>query len=262
MSADSERHILVVDDEPDIRENLRDILSDCGYRVDTASDGLSALALLANGAYDLALVDLKMPGMDGVELCRRIRDQRTGTVGMILSAYVGTQAAADAAAAGAWRVLAKPVNPPELMRLIETALDTPLVMVVDDDRDLCGALRDALNEHGFRVSEAYSISDAEHHLRGGSPHVVLIDLKLADADGLEVFRKVQARSPAVHSFVITAFREEMASRIGQALELGATSVHYKPFEPRLLIEAIRAAVSGLRGASPARDPSLSAGDAT
>jgi DNA-binding response OmpR family regulator len=260
MMAESERHILVVDDEPDICENLRDILLDFGYRVDTAADGPSALALLERGAYDIALVDLKMPGMDGVELCRRIREQRTGTVGMILSAYVGTQAAADATAAGAWRVLAKPINPAELMGLIEMSLDTPLVMVVDDDRDLCGALRDALSEHGFRVSEAYSIGDAEHHLRGGAPHVVLIDLKLADADGLDVVRQVQARSPAAHSFVITAFRDEMASRIGQAMELGATSVHYKPFEPRRLIEAIRVAVGGSRSMPVADTVSPSIGD--
>jgi len=243
---DGERHILVVDDEPDICENLRDILLDCGYRVDVAADGQAALELLARGAYDIALIDLKMPGMDGVELCRRIRDHRTGTVGMILSAYVGPEAAAEAVAAGAWRVLAKPIDPVELMGLIETALDTPLVMVVDDDRDLCGALRDSLIEHGFRVSEAHSAGEAAHHLRGGAPHVVLIDLKLEDADGLDVFRQVQSRSPAARSILITAFRDEMASRIGQALELGATSVHYKPFEPARLIESIRAAIAGRR----------------
>lgn len=244
MIVESERHILVVDDEPDIRENLRDILLDSGYRVDIAANGADALELLARCAYDIALIDLKMPGMDGVELCRRIREQRTGTVGMILSAYVGPQAAAEAVAAGAWRVLAKPIDPVQLMELIETALDTPLVMVVDDDRDLCGSLRDALSDQGFRVSEAHSASEAEHHLRGGAPHVVLIDLKLADADGLDVFRQVQSRSPAARSILITAFREEMASRIGQALQLGATSVHYKPFEPHRLMESIHAAIGG------------------
>lgn len=252
MIVEGERHILVVDDEPDICENLRDILLDCGYRVDIAANGDAALELLARGTYDIALIDLKMPGMDGVELCRRIREQKTGTVGMILSAYVGPKAAADAVAAGAWRVLAKPINPTELIGVIETALDTPLVLVVDDDRDLCGSLRDALNENGFRVGEAHSAAEAEHHLRGGAPQVVLIDLKLADADGLEVFRQVQTRSPSARAILITAFRDEMAGRIGEALELGAASVHYKPFEPRRLIDSIRAAIGdSIRGDSAA-----------
>ena len=90
----SEKHppsILVVDDEPDIRENLCDILTDLGYVVDTAGDGPSALHLVREKHYDVALLDLRMPGMDGLELYRRIKKIRAGTVAMIVTAYAADE---------------------------------------------------------------------------------------------------------------------------------------------------------------------------
>jgi two-component system, NtrC family, response regulator HydG len=65
--------ILVVDDEVDTCRNLSDILTDLGYRVDVAHDGFTALAMVRQKPYDVALLDLKMPGMDGLTLYREIK---------------------------------------------------------------------------------------------------------------------------------------------------------------------------------------------
>ena len=72
--------ILVVDDEPDICANVKDILSEFGYEVDTATSGVSALELVKRKNYDVALLDLKMPGMSGVELFKEIKRRSSGTV--------------------------------------------------------------------------------------------------------------------------------------------------------------------------------------
>src|SRR5262249_19103752 len=72
--------ILVVDDDVDTCRNLSDILTDLGYRVDVAHDGPSALELVRRHAYDIALLDYKMPGMDGLTLYREIKGLRAGTV--------------------------------------------------------------------------------------------------------------------------------------------------------------------------------------
>ncbi len=161
--------ILVVDDDPDIRENLSDILTDLGYHVDIASDGPSALELVDRQAYDVALLDLKMPGMDGVALYREIKKRHAGTVSMIVTAFAGAATAEEALSAGAWKVLAKPVDFPKLLQLMEEAIDQPLVLVVDDDRDLCENLWDLLRDRGFRVCLAHDLQ----HAGGKTPRLIV-----------------------------------------------------------------------------------------
>src|SRR5437588_8524586 len=118
--------ILVVDDEVDTCKNLSDILTDLGQRVDIAHDGPSALELVRRKHYDVALLDLKMPGMDGLTLYREIRRLRSDTVAIIVTAYAGAGTAEEALAAGAWQVLAKPVDFPRLLGLVGQAVDQPL----------------------------------------------------------------------------------------------------------------------------------------
>jgi CheY-like chemotaxis protein len=146
-------------------------------------------------AYDVALLDLRMPGMDGLELFHRIRQRRSGTVGIIVTAYAGTDTAERALAAGAWQVLAKPVDFARLLALVEQALGQPLVLIVDDDPDLCRSLRDVLCDRGYRVCLAHDESGAAAHLRDTSFRVVLIDMKLPRGDGAGVYRLVRQVNP-------------------------------------------------------------------
>src|SRR6187549_2886701 len=99
MSAPPGASILVVDDEVDTCRNLFDILTDLGYRVDVAHDGFSALELVKRSAYDLALLDLRMPGMDGLTLYRAIKKLRAGTVAILVTAYASQATAEEALAA-------------------------------------------------------------------------------------------------------------------------------------------------------------------
>ena len=227
---DQHPSILVVDDEVDTCRNLSDILSDLGYRVDIAHDGLSALELVKRNAYDVALLDLRMPGMDGLELFHRIRELRSGTVGIIVTAYAGTDTAERALAAGAWQVLAKPVNFSRLLAVVEQAVGQPLVLIVDDDPDLCQSLRDVLLDRGYRVCAAHDESTAAARLHDTSFRVVLIDMKLPDGDGAGVYRLVREVNPQARTVVITGHRGEMEKRVEEVMREGADAVCYKPFD--------------------------------
>jgi two-component system response regulator HydG len=230
--------ILVVDDEVDTCRNLSDILTDLGYRVDVAHDGPSALEKVKRNAYDVALLDLKMPGMDGLELFRRIRELRSGTVGIIVTAYAGTDTTERALAAGAWNVLPKPVDFPRLLALVEEAVGQPLVLVVDDDPDLCANLRDLLSERGYRVALAHDVGDAAGQLRDTSFRVVLIDMKLPSGDGASVYRLVREANPQARTVVITGYRGELEQRVQEVLKEGADAVCYKPFDVTGLLSTL------------------------
>jgi two-component system, NtrC family, response regulator HydG len=227
--------ILVVDDDEDTCRNLSDILTDLGYHVETAHDGFAALELVRRRPYDVALLDLKMPGMDGLTLYREIRKLRAETVAIVVSAFADKEAVGAALAAGAWQVLAKPVDFPRLRALVDEALNQPLVLVVDDDSDLCANLWDLLRERGYRVGLAHTEQEAARHLGDQTFRAVLIDLKLPEGDGSTVFRLVRETRPQARTVLITGFPAEMDPLVRQVLAEGADAVCYKPFDvPRLL----------------------------
>jgi CheY-like chemotaxis protein len=126
MTSADNSSILVVDDEADNRLNLADILSDLGYHVDTAADGPSALELLRQQRYDVALLDLMMPGMDGAALYGELKKVRPETVALIVTAYPNHPRAEAALAAGAWKLLSKPVDFPHLLAAVEEAVGQPV----------------------------------------------------------------------------------------------------------------------------------------
>jgi two-component system response regulator HydG len=227
--------ILVVDDEADTCRNLSDILTDLGYQVDTALDGFRALELARKKCYDIALLDMKMPGMGGLTLYRELRNLCSGTVAIVVTAYASKATAEEALAAGAWQVLAKPVALERLLPLVDEALEQPLVLVVDDDPDLCANVWDLLRERGFRVAIAHEEEDAARLLREQAFRIVLIDMRLPHGDGGSVFQQVRQSNPQARTVVITGHRIEMDPLVQRVVAEGADAVCYKPFDvPRLL----------------------------
>jgi DNA-binding response OmpR family regulator len=239
MSLASAHRILLVDDEEDICLNLGDILSEQGYEVDYATSGPAALELVKRRVYDIALLDLKMPGMSGVELYRELKKLSAGTVALIVTAFATSATAAEAMGAGAWRVLSKPVDPAQLMGLLMEVVDQPLVLVVDDDQQLCSNLWELLRERGFRVHLAHDGGEALERLTERAFEVVLIDLKLPDRNGVELLQTVRNSNPTARTVLITGHREEMERMVDMAMTEGADAVCYKPFDVGHLLEEIQ-----------------------
>jgi CheY-like chemotaxis protein len=116
------RTIIVVDDDIDTCRNMADLFGDLGYSVDAAECWEAALEKVRRQAYDLGLLDLRMPGMDGLTLCRHLKRLRPCMVTMIITAYSGSGLEEEACDAGARHVLPKPIDFPQLLTLVELAL--------------------------------------------------------------------------------------------------------------------------------------------
>ncbi len=231
--------LLVVDDEVDTCENLCDIFTDLGYQVDAAHDGPAALKLVGAHAYDVALLDLKMPGMSGLELYREIRNISASTVAIVVTAYASSDTAKAVLAAGAWRIVSKPVDFSQVQQLVDSAIDQPLVLVVDDDQELCESLWDLLREHGYRVGIAHDAREAGTFLKRHEYQVVLIDMKLPGVDsGVSVLQAVRSQNPDARTVVITGFALEMNALVDRALQGGASAVCYKPFDVGQLLRTV------------------------
>jgi DNA-binding NtrC family response regulator len=230
--------LLVVDDDQDTCSNLSDIFTDLGFQADVAYDGPAALSLVERKSYDVALLDLKMPGMDGLELYRRLRRISAETVAIVVTAYASSDTAASVLAAGAMQILPKPVDFPKLLQLVDEAMHQPLVLVVDDDHELCDSLWEMFHDRSHRVCLAYDVPEAVNKLRERSYHVVLVDLKLPTGDGTEVLACLQQVNPQARSVVITGYRSETEQLVQTALASGASAVCYKPFDVELLLTTV------------------------
>jgi signal transduction histidine kinase len=115
--------VLVVDDEEGMREGMRRVLERSGFQVDLAENGEEAIKLLEENSYDLALIDLKMPGIDGFQVTRHINETLgRHTVIVIVSALATIEAAMEVTRQGAFDFLVKPFVPKDLKQVVERAV--------------------------------------------------------------------------------------------------------------------------------------------
>jgi DNA-binding NtrC family response regulator len=115
--------ILVVDDEPIVVQSLGDWFRQDGHRVDTAQSAREALALVGEKDYDLAFLDIKMPGVDGLELQTRLAAVKPEMTVIIMTAYASVDTAVKALKAGAYDYIAKPFDPEELSLIVKRATE-------------------------------------------------------------------------------------------------------------------------------------------
>jgi DNA-binding response OmpR family regulator len=115
-------HILVIDDEANIRASLREMLARDGYRVTAVESGEEALALIAAQKFDLALIDLRLKGIGGIEVLKALRQQSPDTVTIMLTAYASLETAVEALRQGAHDYLFKPCKLSELRESIQRGL--------------------------------------------------------------------------------------------------------------------------------------------
>lgn len=118
-----ERRVLVVDDEPTVCDVLREFLESCGYRVDVAYSGDEALASYQKDRPDIVLLDVRMPGKDGIETLRELKAMDSQAVVIMVTAVHKEEYVREALAQGAADYITKPINPQSLELAIKTKID-------------------------------------------------------------------------------------------------------------------------------------------
>jgi DNA-binding NtrC family response regulator len=113
--------ILIVDDEESVRDSLLNWFIEDGYEVECAENAKTALSILESRSFDIILADLKMPGMDGLEMQRRIRALNKDAIVIIMTAFASVDSAVRALKDGAYDYITKPFDPDDLSHLIRNA---------------------------------------------------------------------------------------------------------------------------------------------
>ncbi len=110
--------VLVVDDDPGILETMADILGEMNFKVSTASDGYQAIERVKSGSFDAVMMDLRMPGIDGIETLKRIKVSKPDAKVILMTAYASDATVLAARKEGASTVLYKPIDLDKLEALL------------------------------------------------------------------------------------------------------------------------------------------------
>jgi DNA-binding NtrC family response regulator len=113
--------ILIVDDEESVRDSLFSWFIEDGYQVECAENANKALSLLESKSFDIILADIKMPGMDGLEMMRRIKVLKPDSIVIVMTAFATVDTAVQALKDGAFDYITKPFDPDDLSHLIRNA---------------------------------------------------------------------------------------------------------------------------------------------
>src|SRR5512136_537686 len=113
--------ILIVDDEESVRDSLYNWFIEDGYRVECAENARKALSMLESDSFDIILADIKMPGMDGLEMLRRIKLLKSDSIVIVMTAFATVDTAVKALKDGAFDYVTKPFDPDDLSHLIRNA---------------------------------------------------------------------------------------------------------------------------------------------
>jgi DNA-binding response OmpR family regulator len=243
--------ILVVDDDPDFAETMAEVLSLSGHQVTTAGTGEDAIRLTREQTFDICFMDIKLPGMNGLESFLEIHRRCAGTRFVMMTGYSLEQMLEQATSSGAAAVLRKPFDMGEVAALVDRLGSNGVVLVADDDPDFAETLREELETRGYTVSIVRDGAKALETVRAGGVDLLILDLRLPVLSGIEVFVELRKSGRAVPTIIVTGYaREELAS-IEALRKLAVTGVLTKPFEATTLLAAVES-VMARKGAGPPR----------
>lgn len=230
--------ILIVDDEKDLAEGLAEVLELEGHRAAVAFSGEEALDKIRDRTFDVIILDVKLPGMNGVECFLKIREKNPDARVIMMTGFRIEQLLTQAVDNGAAAVLYKPFAPEKLLELIQQVRPQGIVLVVDDDPNLAESLRDMLTDQGYQVIVATTGEEAIERALAVDIDVLVLDLRLPVLSGLEVYLDLKKHGRAVPTVIITGYAKEETETIETLTSFGNTGCLFKPFEPEQLLQAI------------------------
>ncbi|WP_211193772.1 response regulator [Pyxidicoccus fallax] len=243
--------ILLVDDEESLRITLAANLELEGHTVLEAASAEDALKVLSEHSVDVVLTDIRMPGLHGVDLLRRIKQDRPDMPVVLMTAFTAEELVDDALAEGAFTVLPKPFDVAHALDTILRAVRAPQILVVDDTEKVAQAMVRALSTVGLRAKAVYSGEEALSSLRSGSYDVCVLDLVMPEMSGPELVTKVREADLSVA--VIAMSGHVVPEMLRRVAAQGAVVCMTKPVPLRELVQAIARVRGQPRGPAGARN---------
>ncbi|MGK5095329.1 response regulator [Deltaproteobacteria bacterium TL4] len=244
----SKLNILVADDSLSYRMTIKELLEDNDYDVVVAENGKIAYQAIEKELPDLLILDVIMPEMDGIELCKRLKGQeQTRTIPVILlTAKDTSDDKIYGLDSGADDYLTKPFNEEELLAKINTLLrfrnlqgelgsntsSKSIVLIADDSLTVRMELSELLSESGYKPIPVKDGQEALEAVNRHLPDLVILDVIMPKMDGIEVCKLIK-KNPATQQIpvIIITSKTQIDDKI-RGLNAGADDYLFKPYNPK------------------------------
>jgi len=217
-----------------MRVTLGGILEDKGHNVVMVENGYQAIEAVKKTLFDVIFIDIKMPGINGVQTFREIKRIDRKAVVIMMTAYSVEDLLKEALEEGAYATVYKPFDVDKIIAIIEEVLhEKTLILVVDDKFSDRETLKTILEDKGYRVATAKDGTEAIEMVKSKHYDIIFLDVILPGMDGVETFERVKGIDPEVTVIMMTGYTAEDLVR--KAVSEGAYTCIYKPFDMEKLI---------------------------
>ncbi len=241
--------ILLVDDEKEFVESLSERLELRNLEADVAYDGEQALDALKEGKHDVMVLDLRMPGIDGIEVLRRAKERNPDVQVVVLTGHGTDKDEAMVKKLGAFAYLKKPIDIDDLIGALKK--EKMKVLLVDDEKEFVESLSERLELRNLETDIAYDGEQALDALKEGRHDMMVLDLRMPGIDGIEVLRQAKKRNPDVQVVVLTGHGTDKDEAM--AKKLGAVAYMRKPVDIDRLVGALHKAWKKIKKTKKAMD---------
>ena len=201
----------------------------------TASSGEEAILLARSRHFDVIFMDVKMPGMNGVDAFIEIKKTSPKTAVIMVTAYSQEDLLEKSLREGAFSILHKPLDLHQALNIIES-VNKPVILIVDDELSFLQSLQGLLEEKRYKVVAAKSGPEAIDSIRHFQFDVALIDVKTPGVDGIETFYEIKRLKSDVKIIIMSGYTNDEIFK--QALSNGAYACIHKPIDIDHLLQLI------------------------
>ncbi len=231
--------VFIVEDDRDFAEGLALLLQVEGYEVTIAFSGEEALQVFKQQDFDITFMDVRLPGMNGIESFFELRRLKPGARVIMMTAYSVEQLLNETINGGALGVLSKPLKPEKVLEMLKTVKPAGIILLADDDPDFVRALEMFLSKANYKVLLARTGREAVDKVLNNNVDVLILDLRLPVLSGLDVYLDLKRQSRTLPTLIVTGYETEEVETIDKLKEMSVAGCLIKPFAPETLLSAVK-----------------------
>jgi DNA-binding response OmpR family regulator len=233
--------VLIVDDDCDHAESLADVIEMRGHTAQLAYSGEEAIDQFRAADFDFVLLDVRLPGINGVDTFLELKKIRPSARVMMMTGFSVEQLVAQAIDGGALGVLHKPFAATQVLELLSNVKERGRVLVADGDPDFVRTILPLLEGAGYAVEVATTGAEALEMMIREQVDCLLLNLRLPVLSGAELYARLVEAGRTVPTVLMTGGREDAEQ--DARLRSQTCGMLFKPFDPNALLAAIGSAVS-------------------